>query len=227
MIEFEAQTFQSLFPLLVKNVMNKGKEVRDERGSLTKELMNVIWRIHNPEKSEVPEGLPFGENMINEYDTQLLDPETHGFDYTYGNRLRRFPQDVMGKEMLDGSIEEFSPIVVDQVQYIINKLHECKNSRRAVATTWYPRNDCFETDVPCLIMVDFKIRDDKLLTTTVFRSNDLFGAVTANSFAIRELARHIADKLNIKIGTMTNHSISLHIYKNNWEEANGFIRRRN
>ena len=39
----------------VKKIMQEGHEVTDERGSLTKELQNVILEITNPNDNTIPE----------------------------------------------------------------------------------------------------------------------------------------------------------------------------
>ena len=213
----KGKTIDYLWPIIIENIMTKGHEVLDERGSKTKEITNLIVEITDPLNSKIPEGYPFSGRMLENYKDQLLNPDKKGFTYTYGNRLRN--HFIYGEADLDGEIEVYSDCKTDQIQQAIWKLQNCKESRRAVSVTWDPVIDTNMEDVPCMIMVDFKIRNNKLNTTAVFRSNDMFGAWPSNAFAILELAKYVASKLGIEVGSVTIHSISAHVYEVNFDDA--------
>jgi thymidylate synthase len=122
------------------------------------------------------------------------------------------------KELIDIKLEG-TYAFIDQIKRIILELKEAPTSRRAIGVTWRIPEDLLTDEVPCMILVDFKIRDEQLFTTVVFRSNDIFGAAPANFVAIRELSRFVANELSIPIGPITVQSISAHIYEGNWDEA--------
>ena len=122
------------------------------------------------------------------------------------------------KELIDIKLEG-TYAFIDQIKRIILELKEAPTSRRAIGVTWRIPEDLLTDEVPCMILVDFKIRDEQLFTTVVFRSNDIFGAAPANFVAIRELSRYVANELSIPIGPITIQSISAHIYEHNFEEA--------
>jgi len=75
-----------------------------------------------------------------------------------------------------------------------------------------------------MILVDFKIRDDKLNTTGLWRSHDIYGAWLPNAVGLTNLAIYAAEKLGVKVGTLTIHSISAHIYEVNFDDANDIIK---
>lgn len=196
----KGKTIQKVWPRMVKKVMKEGQEVLDERGSKTKELLNVVWTVTNPEALEIPKECVFKKPMMDKYKNQFLNPDLEGFVYQYGHRFRTY-------------------FGIDQVNNSIKRLKECKNSRRATMVTLDPKEDALKEDIPCCIVVDFKIRNDKLYTTAVFRSNDLFGASVPNFFALYELSKYVSKKINIDIAEITVQSISMHIYEVNWQEA--------
>lgn len=210
----KARTLQQLWPSLLRHVMKEGRNVLDERGSETKELLNVVWTVEEPEESEDPVGNPFDGQKLEEYKNQLLDPELHGHSYSYGNRLRKHFKEELWNEEYD----------LDQIKKAIDRLKECEETRRATSITWDPMVDTIEDEVPCMILIDFKIRDGKLFTTALWRSQDCYGAIPANFFALRELARYVAEETNVKVGSITVQSISCHIYKINWKEAQRVIK---
>jgi thymidylate synthase len=56
------------------------------------------------------------------------------------------------------------------------------------------------------------VRDNKLHTRVVFRSNDMLTAAGANMYALVQLQKHIADQLGLSCGTYTHISLIPHIY---------------
>ncbi|MDR3222451.1 MAG: thymidylate synthase [Methanobrevibacter sp.] len=204
---------------LVKKIMVEGCEINDERGSLTKEILNVVVEIKNPlgktskdffnlgnKTSDilnirVPKSYFWSGDKLKSYSEQFISKERHGFVYTYGNRLRSH---------FDNT---------DQINQAINRLNQCPESRRAISITWDQVLDSKSEEVPCMILVDFKIRDDKLYTTALWRSHDIYGAWFPNVVGLTYLAQHVAEKTNTELGKITIHSISAHIYEVNFKEG--------
>jgi thymidylate synthase len=188
---------------LVKRIMKNGVEIRDERGSITKEILNTMVNIKNPLDTESPEGYFWTGEKLDKYSEQFLSNDKQGFIYTYGNRLRKH---------FDG---------IDQIQEAIDRLNNFKESRRAISVTWDPTVDTKNDEVPCMMLVDFKIRDGKLNTTGLWRSHDIYGAWFPNAVGLSNLARYVAGEVGAEVGTLTIHSISAHIYEVNFKEAEG------
>jgi thymidylate synthase, methanogen type len=186
---------------LVKKVMASGVEIKDERGSLTKELLNTVVTIKNIRETEPPEGYFWSGEKLEIYSEQFLSDDKQGFIYTYGNRLRKHFQGV------------------DQIQEAINRLKNFRESRRAISVTWDPTVDTKNDEVPCMMLVDFKVRDGKLNTTGLWRSHDIYGAWFPNAVGLSNLAKYVAKKVGVDLGTLTIQSISAHIYEVNFEEA--------
>lgn len=190
------------YTTVVKKVCKDGKDVKDERGSNTKEILNLFVEIRDPTKP-IPDDFYWSGEKLKIYSKQFLSKDKQGFVYTYGNRLR---------EHFDG---------IDQIQGAIKRLNNCEESRRATSVTWDPTIDPFIEDVPCMILVDFKIREGKLHTTGVWRSHDLYGAWLPNAVGLTELAKYVAEKTNVDVGPLVIHSISAHIYEVNFDDVKG------
>jgi thymidylate synthase (methanogen type) len=114
---------------------------------------------------------------------------------------------------------------IDQIEYIIRKLKEKPFSRRAQAITWRPLVDPFHTDPPCLQRIYMRIKDDKLLMQTTWRSRDLFRAWEANVNGMIRIQKYVADKLGVKMGHYLDFSNSLHIYGNTISEVKDMFNR--
>jgi thymidylate synthase len=194
-------TIKNGWESLVKRIMKDGVEITDERGSVTKEILNTMVNIKNPMDSESPKGYFWTGEKLDKYSEQFLSSDKQGFIYTYGNRLRAH---------FDG---------IDQIQEAIGRLNNFKESRRAISITWDPTVDTKNDEVPCMMLVDFKIRDGKLNTTGLWRSHDIYGAWFPNAVGLSNLARYVAGEVGSEIGMLTIHSISAHIYEVNFDEA--------
>ena len=186
---------------LVKRIMQRGAEIKDERGSLTLELLNTVVTVKKPLELEIPRGYFWSGEKLDIYAEQFLSDDQKGFIYTYGNRLRKHFQGI------------------DQIAEAIRRLKNCNESRRAISVTWDPPTDSQEEEVPCMILVDFKIREGKLHTTGLWRSHDIYGAWFPNAVGLTRLSEFVAKAVGVEIGTLTIHSISAHIYQVNFDEA--------
>lgn len=200
------QTTQEVWPQILRNIMNRGHDIKDERGSNTKEITNLMVTITMPEFSNLPKVYPL-QAVADNYESQLLDGGLYGFIYTYGNRLR--------KHFTNGTKTKN----IDQIQVVIDKLIECRESRRAVAVTYDPRLDTVFEEIPCLILVEFLIRENCLYVTGLWRSHDMFGGYPANFIALKKLAEFVAKETNSTVHEITTHSVSAHIYETNFQEA--------
>ena len=201
---------------LVKKIMEEGKEINDERGSLTKEVLNTLVTITNPlgkqrsknkdendmfEDIRIPTGYFWRGEKLKIYSEQFISDDKQGFVYTYGNRLRAH---------FEG---------IDQIQVAIDRLKNCEESRRSISVTWDPTVDTKVDEVPCMILVDLKIRDGKLYTTGLWRSHDIYGAWFPNAVGLTYLTKYAADQLGVEVGEISIHSISAHIYEVNFDDA--------
>ncbi len=188
---------------IVRKIMETGMLRVDERNSETRWHENVMINIVDPYTDRVSNKYPFSEEVLRDkYATQLLNPDRMDFDYTYGERLNAW-----GEEILN------------QIDYVIKKLKESPHSRRAVATTWDPRKDMIVDEVPCLNHFVFMMREGFLDLSVMIRSNDMFGAWPANVYALGELLLYISERAKLNLGTITTLSVNAHIYKHDWEKA--------
>jgi len=188
---------------ILNSIWYKGDEFVSERGK-TRELFNLLVCVREPSDSVV-EGFPMGGEELVEYAGQLMNPDKKGFEYTYGERLRAW-----GGGLVDP---------VDQIEGVIEKLKENPETRRATCATWIPSVDLVNSEVPCLILLDFKVRGKRVNATAVFRSNDMFGAWPANVYGLNRVNEYVAGKLKSEAGSVTTLSVSAHIYEHDYKNV--------
>ncbi len=137
--------------------------------------------------------------------------------------LKKKLSDQVGIQKIPIEVIDFPKI--DQIEYIIRKLKEKPYSRRAQAITWRPLVDPFHIDPPCLQRIYMRVKDDKLIMQTTWRSRDLFRAWEANVNGMIRIQKYVADQLGLEMGHYLDFSNSLHIYGNTISEVKDMFNR--
>lgn len=148
-----------------------------------------------------------------------IDPAAGKWTYTYHQRLFSYPSP-------DGPI--------DQVDILVRKLAETPYTRRAQAITWVPVEDPWAPDPPCLQRMWWRAprADDGSLTLNLnchWRSRDAFKAAFMNIFALTDLQRHVAERLQeaagkpVSVGRYVDVIDSFHIYGKDLAQAEAIL----
>ena len=211
--------------LLEELMLNHKKHVKDE--TPIREIIGVNERIDNPYKGSmlninhtqfaeaVKRGAfdikdyPIKSEALYNYVTSLdqLDKivlDEHSFIYTYSERLQNY----QGR---------------NQLTDIVNRLKQDMGSNRAVAVTFNPFIDNEREDIPCLQLIQALVRNNKLILSVYFRSNDLYGAFPSNMMFLTYLGMKIADELGVKFDCIDYHCSSLHVYETDYQQASKVI----
>ena len=106
----------------------------------------------------------------------------------------------------------------DKNQYIwlANRLTKKPVTKSATISILQPG----EAKPPCLALLDFKFRNEKLDMTVVYRSQNVFLKQPGNLVALRKIQSALAEEIDFEVGTVDLLIISAHIYKYDWDVAN-------
>ncbi len=143
----------------------------------------------------------------------------NGIEFDLDNKI----SEQIGLDKIPIGIMNFPAI--DQIDYIIKKLKKSPYSRRAQAITWRPLIDPFHNDPPCLQRIWMRIKEEKLIMQTTWRSRDLFRAWEANVNGMVRIQKMVAEELNVETGSYIDFSNSLHIYGNTISEIKDILLR--
>lgn len=185
------------------------------------ELINLVTVVTDEPNSfyfPEPNYLPCDREALASYIPQVLEdaPYVEGVKYSYGQRMRSW-------------------FKRDQVQQVIDKLVAEPDAASAVISLW-DVEDHEKGGSPCLNHIWFRITDNKLSMTALFRSNDMFSAWVLNAMALRELQKHVCRKVDqcrilksmkheptLLLGDLITISQSAHVYSDSWEFADRLI----
>ena len=218
--------FEKVWKELLNEVIYNGKYTYKDDSKI-KEVIGVHKQIKNPYSnsiinisadkfaSYVKKGIfdiaeyPIKGEALFDYVTSLDDEhqiylDDDGFIYTYSERLQNYND-------------------INQLDVIINRLNKNINSNRAIAVTYNPMVDMNRQDIPCLQLLQALVRDDKLILSVYFRSNDLYGAFPSNMMFLTYLGMKIANELRVQFDYIDYHCSSLHVYETDYEQASKVI----
>jgi len=223
----QVKTISSAYPLLIEAIMSAGRDVEDERGYLTKELLNVQAHITEPNKGGMPKGYqPEGwiksDEELNEYlekyvqtyftkksvvvyEKRKIELKEADVSYTYGDRLTNYH----GLNQLEVAVEA-----------VKKSIKENRQTRRLVLSLVDPKVDLSEEteklEIPCFTQYWIFNRKENgkwLLHATMFlRSHDALRAFPANAYAGTKILEYIAEKTSCEVGTLTMFFGSCHVY---------------
>jgi thymidylate synthase len=190
--------------LVVKMILEKGRALQTEDSETTIEFEETALQVDTPlAEPLVSASSRFQQKFVEQYAKDLLNGSHASFEYDYHGRLFDW-----GERL----VAEGGPVHVDQIAYIVDKIRQSPSTRRAIAITWNPVIDEKLDDCPCLQLVQCVLRDGRLGMRVIFRSNDMLTAAGANMYALVQLQKSVAEKLNVPCGTYTHISLIPHIY---------------
>lgn len=138
----------------------------------------------------------------------------------YNSRIKDFSDD---GERFFGA---YGPKIKDQLQYVVEKLLDDRDSRQAGLTIWR-ENPPQTKDVPCTVAIFFSIRGAKLNEHVFMRSSDVWLGVPYDVFNFSMLGHLVCGLLNEQMssgvrilpGKLYLTAASSHLYETNWEDA--------
>ena len=180
---------------------------------LWQELIDLIVVVKDePNDFFIPDYLPVDRQFIESYLPQMCydAPYVEGVKYSYGQRIRSYFE-------------------VDQLKQIINKLNREPDAASAVINLWDIK-DHDRGGSPCLNHLWFRIVENKLILSALFRSNDMFSAWVSNAMGLRHLQKIVVEELKalsnnagLEAGELITISQSAHIYDDCWDTVDTLL----
>lgn len=113
---------------------------------------------------------------------------------------------------------------LDQITNVVETLKQDQTSRRAMATIFQPEDTARKSsDIPCTYGLSFLVREGRLHVTTIMRSNNAWTLLPYNVFEFTLLAEVVACRVGVPLGSYTHHCISLHLYQNDFTDAEHWL----
>lgn len=179
-------------------VMAEGREAWDEDVRL-RELLGLTVCVMHP-ALEDPIVNRFGDAQVLEHTLRKFEKGTvmANRPFTYGDCI-------------------YNKNGVDQFEWMVERLTKKRESKSATISLLTEGSQ--SANLPCLSMLDAKIRNDRLHVQFFFRSQNIVGRQYANLMAIATLQHRLAARLGVAPGMMAGYVASAHIYQYDLEYA--------
>ncbi len=109
-----------------------------------------------------------------------------------------------------GNSPSYAMRLRNRIPWVIRRLRKKPETKSATITTLL---DGDESYIPCVSLLDFKIRDGALILTCACRSIDVGVKMPANLVALAELQRDVAEAVGCRSGEMVLWVSSAHVYE--------------
>ena len=215
MVEINGKTATEVWKKILATIMKEGESFKDRRDRICKEALNVSATIQTMEGIIKPiETLNKFNKWVYPTPDQIKQSiiykgESSEYYYNYGKRA----------------------FFIDRVNhiddYIIPLLKKSPRSKRGIVVFYSPKRDTLplRKETPGVVMINFNIKNNKLCSTMVIRSNDMFHGWPGNVAQAYFLTKYVADELNYPIGSISTFSISAHIFEEQFEDIRKIIGR--
>ena len=109
---------------------------------------------------------------------------------------------------------------LNQLEGVIKTLKQDPRSRRAAIAIYHPMDAIRESkDIPCTFGLIFHVRDGRLLTQIIMRSNNAWSLLQFNLFEFSLVSEVIAAELGVEPGEILHHAASMHVYDRDLEKC--------
>ncbi len=199
-----ATSLDEAWHLTLRACLSDGLIYRIDRGSFAGshrlEIPFLSLEISDPFQQLipiVPMGVPAptSQEYVDDYLLYLMTSvKEENEQYTYGSRLAPF------------------------LHTAIDMLKATPQTNQACLEVARP-DDILLDDPPCLRMVQFKARPNRLDMLCVFRSWDLWAGLPSNLAALCQMGRYVAEESGLQFGTVYTVSMGAHLYEYAWTLA--------
>lgn len=124
-------------------------------------------------------------------------------------KKKYFTCGLVGDYKIDYGSYIFNNRGINQFDWLCKKLKEKPETKSATISLHIAGED----KLTCLSLLDFKLRDNKLTMTAVYRSQNVYSSQPGNIIALRKLQQSLADNINVEVGKFELVVMSAHIYE--------------
>jgi len=107
----------------------------------------------------------------------------------------------------------------DQIEGIINQLHNHQDSRRIILSAWNPMLISDMALPPCHYAFQLRVYNNKLSGMLTMRSNDVFLGAPFNIASYALLIHILAKEVNMQVGELVYSVGDAHIYHNHFNQV--------
>lgn len=196
MYNYETSTLGEAWILVLDTILSQGEEIVDDDLMLT-EIRNVYISI---------DSISDCDPILKRYadrDRIALMKEKYA---TCG---------LVGDYKIDYGSYIYDNNGVNQIEWVIDRIKRKPETKSATIGLHKPGEEM----LACLSLLDFKLREERLDMSCVYRSQNAFWSMPGNMLALRNIQGDVANELGVPVGKTDLIVFSSHIYKHHYQIA--------
>lgn len=192
-----ANTISAAWEKSIKTLLIKGKWVPTQRGFRALEICSFQMQIMQPLKPpRISKKYDYDDDFLTQY------VNSHEINFSEDSVKDRF--------------YEYGEQRINQIEKVIETIKKEQFSRRAIVSTIIPEFDFNTYHPPCVVYLQFLLREGKLNLIAVLRSNDAWLAALPDIISLTNLQKTVSHRLNVEAGSYTHIAGSYHIYETDY-----------
>lgn len=196
MFTLETDTVSDMWLQVTSECLRRGENIYDDDEEL-RELLNLAFTVRTPlAAGELDKWMDADMVSAMHANFHSLEPQ-FGYKVSYGERI-------------------WTPAGDSPFERIVALLRK-KPQAKSATMSLLQQKDADLGHVPCIVSIDFKIRDDSLHVCYFARSQDLFKKNFADNLAIHAVGQKLAAELGIEPGPVSAFIASGHVYASDAE----------
>lgn len=186
------------------------------RGLKTLEIEDAIMILTNPDNSIIT--LPARKLNLNYLDAEMQWYKSGDLNINFIKQYSSMWDRIKNPDNTINSNYGYFVFKQEQFNWCLKRLQEDINTRQAIINYNQPIHKQEGTkDFVCTIAQQFRIKDNKLDSRVIMRSNDLIYGFSYDIPWFTYVQKELSNKLNIKVGKYIHNAMSLHVYEKHFK----------
>lgn len=214
---FSSENFENIYIEILKEINENYEFKGSARGVSFKEITNINFELTNIKNNLVSlKSRNFNLEFGNKFFDWMISGQTDISQLTGVNpNAKNF---MANGELPDNFNTAYGPRLIRQIPSLIKLLNHDKESRRGFIHILEENDNLLWTiesklEYPCTIGVQYLIRNNKLNSYVLMRSNNMVLTVCYDVYNFTKLQSYIAKLLNIEVGIYYQSIVSAHYFE--------------
>lgn len=200
MITIEANSLGEAWIKAMRMIMNKGIDIKDD-DQMLREICNFYMSIVSTDDNDL---------ILKKYaDSKRVELMKKKYA-TCG---------LVGDYKVDYGSKVFDNHGINQLEWAIKRIINKPETKSATFSLHEPG----ENMLPCLSLLDFKLRNDCINMTAVYRSQNTFWSMPGNMLALYQMQKDVARGVGCKVGKVELMVASAHIYHKDFASVQNIL----
>ncbi len=221
MRKFEGESINDIYLDIINEIHRNGNLIVKEDGCLIKEIYPATITVNNPQKNVLLiKNRPYNPAFLAAETLWNLNGETDDWLISYNLEYKKYFTDNRLLSSYGNRIFYWNNSI-DQLELVIDKLKLRPYNQHATISIFNPQYDLNiypePKFIPCITLIKFKIRDNKLFMNTFMRAQDIWLGFPYDIHLLLSIFQFAANILGLELGQYNHICDVIRLYEKDFE----------